>query len=70
LKGDPSLFHGQGVSVDGYGSATVENVGVGPNAPDWINRSHADGMSSIGWYRDTTLYSVPPFPSNVPWILP
>ncbi|HEY5117915.1 MAG TPA: ubiquitin-like domain-containing protein [Anaerolineales bacterium] len=64
-----SLFHGQGVYVDGYGSATVEDVGVGPNAPYWIDLAYLDD-DYISWHRNTTLYFLTPVPANVPWVLP
>jgi uncharacterized protein YabE (DUF348 family) len=64
-----SLFRGQGVYVDGYGSATVEDSGVGPNAPYWIDLAYLDD-EYVGWHRNTTLYFLTPVPANVPWILP
>jgi uncharacterized protein YabE (DUF348 family) len=64
-----SLFRGQGVYVDGYGSASVEDVGAGPNAPYWIDLAYLDD-DYIGWHRNTTLYFLTPVPANVPWVLP
>jgi uncharacterized protein YabE (DUF348 family) len=64
-----NLFHGQGVYVDGYGSATVEDVGAGPNAPYWIDLAYLDD-DYITWHGNTTLYFLTPVPANVPWILP
>ncbi len=63
------LFQGQGVYVDGYGPATVEDSGVGPNAPYWIDLAYLDA-DYIGWHRYTTLYFLTPVPANVVWILP
>jgi uncharacterized protein YabE (DUF348 family) len=64
-----SLFHGQGVYVDGYGPATVEDVGAGPNAPYWIDLAYLDD-DYVGWHRNTTLYFLTPVPASVPWVLP
>jgi resuscitation-promoting factor RpfB len=64
-----SLFHGQGVYVEGYGPATVEDSGVGPNAPYWIDLAYLDN-EYISWHRNTTLYFLTPIPANVPWVLP
>jgi len=63
------LFKGQGVYVDGYGPATVEDTGVGPNAPYWIDLAYLDD-DYVGWHRNTTLYFLTPVPANVPWVLP
>jgi resuscitation-promoting factor RpfB len=63
------LFRGQGVYVDGYGPATVEDSGVGPNAPYWIDLAYLDD-DYVGWHRNTTLYFLTPVPANVPWVLP
>ncbi len=63
------LFQGQPVYVDGYGPATVEDSGVGPNAPYWIDLAYLDD-EYVAWHRNTTLYFLTPVPANVPWILP
>jgi uncharacterized protein YabE (DUF348 family) len=63
------LFQGQPVYVDGYGPATVEDSGVGPNAPYWIDLAYSDD-EYVAWHRNTTLYFLTPVPANVPWILP
>ncbi len=63
------LFQGSGVYVDGYGPATVEDSGVGPNAPYWIDLAYLDD-EYVAWHRNTTLYFLTPVPANVPWILP
>jgi uncharacterized protein YabE (DUF348 family) len=63
------LFQGQPVYVDGYGPATVEDSGVGPNAPYWIDLAYPDD-EYVAWHRNTTLYFLTPVPANVPWILP
>ncbi len=63
------LFKGQGVYVDGYGPATVEDSGVGPNAPYWIDLAYLDA-DYVSWHRNTTLYFLTPVPANVPWVLP
>jgi uncharacterized protein YabE (DUF348 family) len=63
------LFQGQGVYVDGYGPATVEDSGLGPNAPYWIDLAYLDD-EYVGWHRNTTLYFLTPVPANVPWVLP
>ena len=63
------LFQGQAVYVDGYGPATVEDSGVGPNAPYWIDLAYLDD-EYVAWHRNTTLYFLTPAPANVPWILP
>jgi uncharacterized protein YabE (DUF348 family) len=63
------LFQGQGVYVEGYGPATVEDSGVGPNAPYWIDLAYLDD-EYVAWHRNTTLYFLTPAPANVPWILP
>jgi uncharacterized protein YabE (DUF348 family) len=63
------LFQGQGVYVDGYGPATVEDSGAGPNAPYWIDLAYLD-EDYVAWHRNTTLYFLTPVPANVPWILP
>jgi resuscitation-promoting factor RpfB len=64
-----NYFHGLGFYVDGYGPATVEDVGSGPNAPYWIDLAFSDD-EYVGWHRNTTLYFLAPAPANVPWILP
>jgi uncharacterized protein YabE (DUF348 family) len=64
------IFQGQGVYVDGYGPATVEDSGLGPNAPYWIDLAYPDPPDYVGWHRNTTLYFLKPVPANVPWILP
>ena len=63
------LFQGQGVYVEGYGPATVEDSGVGPNAPYWIDLAYLDD-EYVAWHQNTTLYFLTPVPANVPWILP
>jgi uncharacterized protein YabE (DUF348 family) len=63
------LFQGQPVYVDGYGPATVEDSGLGPNAPYWIDLAYLDD-EYVAWHRNTTLYFLTPVPANVPWILP
>jgi uncharacterized protein YabE (DUF348 family) len=64
------LFQGQGVYVDGYGPATVEDSGYDSHAPYWIDLAYPDEISYIGWHKYTTLYFLTPVPANVPWILP
>jgi uncharacterized protein YabE (DUF348 family) len=64
------LFQGDPVYVDGYGPATVEDSGVGPNAPYWIDLAYPSREEYVGWHRMTTLYFLTPVPANVPWILP
>jgi uncharacterized protein YabE (DUF348 family) len=64
------LFHGQPVYVNGYGPATVEDSGVGPNAPYWIDLAYPSKEEYVGWHSFTTLYFLTPVPANVPWILP
>jgi resuscitation-promoting factor RpfB len=63
------LFQGDPVYVEGYGPATVEDSGVGPNAPYWIDLAYLDD-NYVAWHRNTTLYFLTPVPANVPWILP
>ncbi|MBN1439907.1 MAG: G5 domain-containing protein [Anaerolineales bacterium] len=63
------LFQGHPVYVEGYGPATVEDSGVGPNAPYWIDLAYLDD-EYVAWHRYTTLYFLTPVPANVPWILP
>jgi uncharacterized protein YabE (DUF348 family) len=64
------LFRGQPVYVNGYGPATVEDSGVGPNAPYWIDLAYPSKEEYVGWHSFTTLYFLTPVPANVPWILP
>jgi uncharacterized protein YabE (DUF348 family) len=63
------LFQGQPFYVDGYGPATVEDSGYGPNAPYWIDVAYSN-EDYVGWYRFTTLYFLMPVPADVPAILP
>jgi uncharacterized protein YabE (DUF348 family) len=63
------LFQGHPVYVDGYGLATVEDSGLGPNAPYWIDLAYLDD-EYVAWYRNTTLYFLTPVPADVPRILP
>jgi uncharacterized protein YabE (DUF348 family) len=64
------LFQGDPVYVVGYGQATVEDSGTGPNAPYWIDLAYPTREEYVGWHRMTALYFLTPVPDPVVWVLP
>ena len=63
------LMKGQVVYVEGYGIATIGDVGGGIPVKRWIDLAYTD-EDYVPWYWNVTVYFLTPVPANVPWILP
>jgi 3D (Asp-Asp-Asp) domain-containing protein len=64
-----ALGWGVPVYVPGYGTATIEDIGVGKPGVNWIDLGYSDDdwIAQEGY---TTLYFIAPVPPDVPPIFP
>lgn len=59
---------GQPVYVDGYGFASIEDVGGGIEGKNWIDLGYSD-EDYQGWSQWVTIYFLTPAPANTIWVL-
>jgi len=63
-----NVMQGQAVYVPGYGYATIEDIGAGFPDKDWIDLGYTDAEYPGESYW-TTVYFLPPVPTNTLWVL-
>jgi uncharacterized protein YabE (DUF348 family) len=63
-----ALGFGIPVYIPGYGTATIEDIGAGPQL-NWIDLGYSD-EDWVQWGGYTTLYFIAPVPPDVPVVFP
>ena len=63
-----NAMQGQAVYVEGYGFATIEDIGAGIEGKDWIDLGYTDADYQV-WHHWVTLYFLTPAPANTMWVL-
>jgi len=68
VRGWYNYMAGQRVYIQGYGFATIEDIGAGVSGRHWVDLGYTD-EDWVSWSATVTVYFLTPVPATVLWIL-